>query len=329
MRPQSGVAWFGISFLLHGATFFLYSGKPRSRPEPIVIAVESLPNSIASFKSPGKSVGKSNGKSKEKKGKAGEAPSLSMRDLLPHAQDFAGIGRKTRSGGLGGEGSQLGSDDGTGLGGGWITSVGSDQFMEVMPFVERVWKHIDDEFRYPKEFSFQQIEGRVHVRAIFNPDGTLDGDFKRIDSDSSYLETYVLAYLISRLEQAYIPRAAQPKNKMAMNLTFEFKIEYDRVLDERKGEGTLPHALLFRRVNIEKSVIEKKLDELFTRYLPPILIIPPMVYVDLFTLKTYIENFHKPSVDKTAEERLHQVTEKFKMVLRKTKSASAVKPQGK
>lgn len=246
---------------------------------------------------------------------------LSMKSLLPTPKElnFSSRNSLTQSwtGTANGSGGTKGEGVGDGLDGGWITSVGVDQYLPIMQYTQEVWQHIDKSLTFPKEFSDRRISGKVNVRLILNPDGTLTEGFKRVESDHALLEAYVLSLLLSILENPIVKKEHRPKSRIAMNMSFDFVLETERVfMDTNKGD-TLSHALVFRRVNFVPSVIEKVYDQFFTSYFPPIFILGPAVYIDVIRAYQYVKNFGKPAEKELEKIRLEYLTQKLKMTIKK------------
>lgn len=286
---------FILSSLLH---LVFFCSLPNSLPKGEVYELSPAPQVQISRSAPsGSGVSRLLGKGAPNK----RAKRLSLRQLLPTQSELGEIAKENREGALdGGGGGTSGGEDNFAT----LNSLGLETYAPLIPFFEGVWRAIDAATDYPEDFAKQRITGTVSVRVVLDKRGVLKENFINVQADHSYLEAYVLAVLVHALGDPLPERLWMKRETMPINLLFEFETYSDFSLRYRDRGNHMKNSLLIKRFAYVDPYLEEVIDEIFTKYLPPILPLGGGVFVDFVRLYQRIESMGKEDPDKLRAARL-------------------------
>lgn len=196
-------------------------------------------------------------------------------------------------------------------------SMGLKFTLESLEFFKALHARIDSQLIYPDDFSRQRITGKVRIEAELSRDGRLLR-FTSTMADDRLLQTYCFAVLMQILSQPLPASAWLDTEKAIVAFDFDF---HTRV--RNNIPRTLPHAieknrLAFGRENQIDPLLNEKLSEIFTHYIPPIIPIPGGVYIDMVLAYQYVNNLMNgaPTESELREQRLTKLHQLLRMTIR-------------
>lgn len=209
---------------------------------------------------------------------------------------------------------------------------------KLYPFFEAIWRRIDANLTYPSDFVAQRITGDVTVQLDVDRRGVFAGHIPTVRGSDPLLNTFVLATLIQSLrsplrenywmkedadlpETDLYPRAKVKAEDRAFLLVFHFKFTlYTSGRTPEKVEvAHFKNLLEFRRDVYAEPVANQLYDQIFTRYIPPILPFPGGVILDVPRAIRFFKNLSKPEPDqyKLRDQRIEIQSEVWDSIIRK------------
>lgn len=207
---------------------------------------------------------------------------------------------------------------------GWTLAVqeamnmGVERTLEALPFFMALYPRINSVLVYPDDFSKQRIDGRVRIEAELNSDGTLKR-FISSTTDDRILQTYCLAFLMQTLSQP-LPKAVRLKEGETIAVSLEFEFHTRVVGSPKRTFATViqKNHLAFGRENEVEPVVNERIEEFFTHYVPPIIPLPGGVYVDFVMAYKFVQNLlnDAPTARELRQSKIEKLHEELRRYVR-------------
>lgn len=223
--------------------------------------------------------------------------------------------------------SQDGPDDAAANGNpghGWSLAVQETMKMDIqrtletLPFFMALYPRINSVLVYPDDFSKQRIEGRVRIEAELNSDGTLKR-FISSTTDDGILQTYCLAFLMQTLSQP-LPQAVRLKEGETTAVSLEFEFHTRVVGSPKRTFATIiqKNHLAFGRENEVEPIVNERIEEFFSHYVPPIVPLPGGVYVDFVLAYKFVQNIlnDAPTARELRQSKIEKLHEELRRYVR-------------
>lgn len=181
-----------------------------------------------------------------------------------------------------------------GTGHGWSDAVQFGNSMDLqqtfasLPFFIALHSKVDSSLVYPDDFSRQRLTGKVRIEAELSPDGRIIRFVGTVAQDR-VLQTYCLAFLTQALKQP-LPQRVWADRPQVVAFEFDFHTHIPGEPQRTFPPLVQKNRLAFGRDNQIEPLVNERLNELFTHYIPPIIPLPGGVYIDFVLAYQYIEN---------------------------------------
>lgn len=161
--------------------------------------------------------------------------------------------------------------------------------IESLPYFEALYDRINGALTYPDDFARQRITGTIHINAELSRDGKLIR-FLSSTADDRLLQTFGFALLMQVLSQP-LPKAVWISTETAF-VSFDFT--FDTRMPEQPAKSfpriVQKNRLGFARENAVDPIVNERINEIFTHYVPPIIPLPGGFYVDFVMAYQFVDN---------------------------------------
>jgi len=202
---------------------------------------------------------------------------------------------------------------------GVMNSLGLEKYSPLMPFFQALWKKIDETVDYPEDFAKQRITGLVNVHLMLKRDGTFTGQILDLYSSHDYLKTYVLAVLVHALEEPLFRHLwLQDFQEIPIVLSFDFAVVTDHEADVSDKGSYIKNALIFHRRRFAEPLLNETIEEVYRRYVPPIIPIPGGFIIDFVRAYKMVTEFHEPTAQEKRQRRIDLLVNSLKHTVRES-----------
>jgi hypothetical protein len=189
---------------------------------------------------------------------------------------------------------------------------------ELLPFFTALRRRIDGNLTYPSDFSKQRIQGTVRVQLEVNDKGQFIGSFKRVDSENTFLKTYVLTILLHALREPLPQTLWSKKGNQLLVVDFDFNLYTKNEVPTENDFPQFKNLLTLQRWAYAEPIVEEKMNYALNRYMPPVIPIPGGFVIDFYRAYQMIERIGKPDPDQMRGQRLQDQNDQWKAVIRKS-----------
>ena len=212
------------------------------------------------------------------------------------------------------------------VGQGWSKGVQYGQAMDIaftnetLNFFDSLHRKIDSTLVFPEDFVKARMKGKVRVEAIVSKDGTLL-ELPTVRADNDLLHAYVTMLLIHRMSEPLPPRAHLKTERAVVAFDFDFRIRVEGQNPTTLISGVQKNHLRFAREGVVDPIVNEKIQEIFTHYIPPIIVFPGGVYVDFILAYQYIKNLaeNAPLESEERAKRLKLLHQELRQTIHSTK----------
>ena len=160
---------------------------------------------------------------------------------------------------------------------------------ENLGFFAGLHRKVDASLDYPIDLARARIHGMVRIQAVVCKDGRIQ-DFIYLKSDNDILQAYALTILIHSLRDPLPEKQWLTTEKAMVNFEFDFRNRFEGEIKSDLNIGVWKNNLLFAREKDVESKATEKIHEIFTHYVPPIIIIPGGFYIDFTLAYQFVKN---------------------------------------
>lgn len=191
-----------------------------------------------------------------------------------------------------------------------------EQEAELLPFLQALWKKIDQGVGYPDDFTKRRIIGPVTVQFHVNDLGRLTR-FIRVDSPEPLLKAYTMAALVHALREELPDRLRAPTPSVIIVTKFNFET-FGHGENPARAEApvTFKNVLEFRRSAYVEPKVNEAINRVITRWIPPIIIVPGGFYIDFVRAYEFVENLSKPDPEDIRNSRMELSREAWEEIIR-------------
>ena len=204
-------------------------------------------------------------------------------------------------------------------------AMGLGQTLESLPFFQALHRRIDGHLVFPDDFARHRIEGKVRIEAELAQDGRLLR-FTSFNSEDRVLPAYLMALLTQVLDRPLRPAEHAPFPRIHVAFDFDFQSRLQGMPPNPAPIGVRKNHLLFARDAIVPSLLEEKIHELFTHYVPPIIPVPGGFYIDFILAYEYVNNLIEgaPTESDARQARIDVLHEKLRSTIHRSKQRTPV-----
>ncbi len=202
-------------------------------------------------------------------------------------------------------------------------AMGLQQTLESLQFFQALHRRIDGHLVYPDDFARHRIEGQVRIEAELARDGRLLR-FTSFNSEHRVLPAYLMALLTQVLEKPLRPQEHAPHPRVHVAFDFDFRTRMRGMPENPAPIGAQKNHLRFARDAIVPSLLEEKIQEVFTHHIPPVILIPGGVYIDFVLAYEYVNNLIEgaPTESDARQARIEDLHERLRSTLRQSRERS-------
>ena len=193
---------------------------------------------------------------------------------------------------------------------------------DTLGFFSSLYRKVDSALVYPDDFSRQRIRGKIRIEAELGRDGRLI-KFLSSGSNSNVLEAYLLVLLIQVLKDPLPERVWLPTEKAVVAFDFDLRTRTVGNVPTDFVLGTQKNQLLFGREALVDNLLNQKVYDVLTHYVPPIIPLPGGFYVDLVLAYKFVKNLKEgaPTESEARASRIEKLHETLRQTIRQHKSA--------
>lgn len=246
---------------------------------------------------------------------SGEPQKLRLKDVLP-TRRFAPSGTSERVGSVSQfNGANQGSEGDSKE---WGMGMGLEQSVRANPFMSEVAGRVFEHLSYPEDFVRSRIWGQVKARIELDRRGVFIGKFIDLEGGSDLLTAHVGATLISALNDPIHKKSWMTKETIyPVDLTFNFEIYSDDSARPKDQSFYFKNVIHAHRAAYAPPLLNQKIEEWMTHYVPPVVPLPGGVYIDFVRAYRLIKNLAEPSESESRERRLNLLKERLHSALQK------------
>ena len=183
-------------------------------------------------------------------------------------------------------------------------AIGLKQYLKLSPSLETIRSKIQKQLGYPDDFLKERIKGTTQITLKLGEDGTIK-EIISFRSDRDILCAYVLS-IINFALRLPLPEKLYFENDMIISLKVHHN--YDSVTPTtRDTSKVMKNLISFNLHRFVEPRLNQELKHVFTHYVPPIIPIPGGVFVDLYHIHKFVENWGKPTEKEKRANRLKQL----------------------
>ncbi|MGZ3689798.1 MAG: hypothetical protein ACXWP5_07115 [Bdellovibrionota bacterium] len=167
--------------------------------------------------------------------------------------------------------------------------------LKTYAFYRALWKKIDAAVDYPTELVKSRLTGVVSLTVEVTSRGVFTGKILARESDSIYLEPYVLALLVRALREP-MPKGLENSDRktVPVALRFDFRVFGVGEKPPANDFDLVKNVLFFARSGYVDPRWNEEIERIMTNYFPPIIPVPGGFYIDFVRAYQLIHNLGKP-----------------------------------
>ncbi|MCM0607351.1 MAG: hypothetical protein KA715_14775 [Xanthomonadaceae bacterium] len=198
------------------------------------------------------------------------------------------------------------------------------QDSQLHPFIKSLYENINNRTHYPQSLASQRIAGNVRLLFEVNEQGVFNGNLESLSTDQPLLQTYTVAALIAALRNP-LPQNLWAKEKRTYRLALQvdYRILVSGDMIPEPSVKIAPNELFIAKYNFQEPLINQKINELFERIIPPVIVLPGFVYVDFYRLYRFIEERGKPDRETKTIRRMEADIETWNKFIKESTSTSS------
>lgn len=192
-----------------------------------------------------------------------------------------------------------------------------EEFSPNMPYFAAIWNRFNSVLEYPEDFFKQDIQGDVVVHFKVDHRGVFKGHFLKVLSGNSYLETYVLALLLHSLKDPLPEKLwLKGRSEIPVGFSVRFATYHDPTVDLKPG-NYLKNYFTFNRYAFLDPKLNRQIEALFTKYVPPIVPIPGGFFIDFVRAYKMVRSIGTTSDEQKRAERLRNMKRSLELTIQK------------
>ncbi len=210
-------------------------------------------------------------------------------------------------------------------------AIDTAQEAQVLPLMRKIAQRLDGALGYPEEFAKQRRAGRVRIQFEVHADGRFTRRFASFNSEDDALEAYTAA-MISRALREPVEQGMSPFSEP---IILQLEVQY-RVLvagggenSERRAPETFKNLISLDRFAHVEPWLNKKVESILTRYVPPFIPMGGGVVLDFVRLVHFVRNLkdrHKVQAEDLWYQKAQLMVEAFQRETAGPQGASETNP---
>ncbi len=322
LKPRNQPFWryFVTSAIAHFLTFFLiwelsHPGEAEPQAPSFMVQIEDARGRRA--RDGGRD--RSGVPAKSRILNLGLAPQPSLQSNAPSGED--------REGRLTGAGDWSGANDGFEV----ASQMKVEQEATLYPFFNSLWRKVEAVTTYPSDLARQRIQGTAQIQLEVDHRGVFTGDIREVRGEEPMLNALSAAILVHALSEP-LPEnlwmkdeSGRLRNSMILVFRFDYRFFLPGESPRKIDIAHFKNVLAFRRDAYVEPRANDVIDEIFTRYVPPIIPVPGGFAIDLFRAVQYVKNMveNPPDEGELRARRLRFMKERWEQVVRKRELSEA------
>ncbi len=206
-----------------------------------------------------------------------------------------------------------------------------EQEANLYPFFNSLWRKVEAVTTYPSDLAKQRIQGTAQIQLEVDHRGVFTGDIREVRGEEPMLNALSAAILVHALGEP-LPEnlwmrgeSGRLRNSMILVFRFDYRFFLPGESPRKIDVAHFKNVLAFRRDAFVEPRANEVIEEIFTRYVPPIIPVPGGFAIDLIRAVQYVKNMveNPPDEGELRARRLRSMKERWEKVVRKKELSQA------